>query len=203
MASAIFGLPIEAAAQTCGPGAQIGPNPNPLGNTITITLGTANCNSTITAPNVFQNDGTVRVQSVPSTPAGLPNSEFANFFGSFNNRASGSLLENNGGQISNIQGTITSSGTVRNQAGGALFNFQGSTIISDGLFVNSAATVSNLGSFTSGTSLFGSTLRNEAAATFLNFNGASLTTRGTVENLGGRIDNLTGGFWNHNAGTIN
>ncbi|HEU4645349.1 MAG TPA: PEP-CTERM sorting domain-containing protein [Burkholderiales bacterium] len=190
--AAVFGFHIDATAQVCSSGFQISPNPNDVGNTITVTPSSNGCNSTITAPGPFENHGTVTVPFVSVTP-GFPGNQFSNFFGTFNNRSTG-VLDNNGAQVSNIQSTIVNSGVIRNQAGGTFFNFQGSTISNIGVFNNSAATLSNLGTFTSS-----GIINNQTAASFLNFGGATFTSTTVFANNGSRVDNLSGGLWRNNG----
>ena len=189
---------------------QISPNPNPVGNTITVD--TPDRYNGVT----FDNNGEIDITSV----------------GNLTNNDGGSLINDDGSLING--GTLTNDGTLANYAGGTLANF-GALVNSGGLLTNSGTltnngslsndgmlkiyeggtltnndTVSNNGTLTNDR---GGSLNNNEGGTLTNndgslINGGTLTNDGTLANYaGGALANFgalvnSGGLLT-NSGTLN
>ncbi|MBA4418491.1 MAG: hypothetical protein C0392_11380 [Syntrophus sp. (in: bacteria)] len=167
-----FSLPVYA---------QILPNPNPVGNTI--TLSGTNSNSVD-----FTNYGT------------LANNMVNNLSNILNN--SGTLNNQSGGTLSNFFSTLNNSGTLNNQSGGTLGNYFSTLMNNSGHLYNSG-TINNFGSTLNNSGALNNTgiLNNtsQLGGGTLN-NSGQLYNSGTIDNSGGTLNN-SGALYN--SGTVN
>ncbi len=196
------------AALLCLPGSadgqQIAPNPNPLGNIITLNFNGWYNN------DIFQNNGTLEnhigtldnnntlsnnVAGTLTNNSTLYNSSTMYNYGTLTNDTGG-MLNNSGslnilatGTLAN-HGTLQNYGTLTNDTGGTLINLPGGTL-------TNYYSLYNHGTLTNDSTLqnYG-TLTNDTGGTLINLPGGTLTNHGTLTN-NGTIDTTSATFTNN------
>ncbi len=178
-------------------GQQISPNPNPQGNTITVSN-----NGALNSVS-FQNFGTIDITQDGKLNNDDGNSTRLDNYGTLNNAGTldnDGVVANNVGHTLNNTGTLDNSATVNNQ--GVVNNNVGGTLNNTGTLTNTQATLNNGGLLNNTGTLdnpLWSTLNNNVGGTLNNNVGGRLENGGTLDNSG-TLNN--GGIMFH-FGTLN
>ncbi len=171
----LLGTPLASQAD------QIAPNPNPVGDTITVSGSDENA-------IFFTNNGNLGITSTGA----LSNADRLESYGSLSIDAGGALTNaDNWGQVWNY-GTLTNAGSLVNGSGATLNNESGGTLENTDTLSNSG-TINSYDAFTNS-----GTIHNYTGGEIYNYGGSAFTNTGTLINDDWFQSNTT----LNNSGTI-